>query len=67
MKFEVTDSFAERMDRDDSLRRFRQNFLFPQKDGRDLLYFTGNSLGLQPNTAATYVTEVLDDWKTLCV
>jgi kynureninase len=55
------------MDRDDSLRRFRQNFLFPQKDGRDLLYFTGNSLGLQPTTAATYVTEVLDDWKTLGV
>lgn len=67
MKLEVTDSFAERMDSDDSLRRFRQNFLFPQKDGRDLLYFTGNSLGLQPNTAATYVTEVLDDWKTLGV
>ena len=67
MKFEVTDSFAERMDSDDSLRRFRQNFLFPQRDGRDLLYFTGNSLGLQPNTAATYVTEVLDDWKTLGV
>ncbi len=67
MKFEVTDSFAERMDSDDSLRRFRQNFLFPQRDGRDLLYFTGNSLGLQPNTAATYVTEVLDDWKALGV
>ncbi len=67
MKLGVTDSFAERMDSDDSLRRFRQNFLFPQRDGRDLLYFTGNSLGLQPNTAATYVTEVLDDWKTLGV
>ncbi len=37
------------------------------KQGRELCYLTGNSLGLMPNRARDLVLEELDDWKTLAV
>jgi kynureninase len=55
--------FAERADADDPLRDFRDEFCIPKTDdGRDVLYFTGNSLGLQPKKARDYVMQELDDW-----
>ena len=35
----------------------------PRHAGRDALYFTGNSLGLQPVTAAEYIEGELEDWR----
>ncbi|NJM78548.1 MAG: kynureninase, partial [Flavobacterium sp.] len=32
-----------------------------------VIYFTGNSLGLQPKSAKTYVDEVMNDWANLAV
>jgi kynureninase len=32
-----------------------------------VIYFTGNSLGLQPKRAKTYVDEVMNDWANLAV
>lgn len=55
--------FADRADSEDPLRGFRGRFHFPKTaDGGQTLYFTGNSLGLQPQTAREYVLQELDDW-----
>ena len=52
MTFENTLAYARERDAQDPLRAFRDEFIFPQHDGRDAIYFTGNSLGLQPKAAA---------------
>jgi kynureninase len=65
--FENTLAFAQAQDSTDPLRPFRDEFLFPQKDGRPVIYFTGNSLGLQPKGAAAALKQELDDWAALGV
>jgi kynureninase len=55
-------SHAQARDAADPLRAFRTEFHFPQHDSRDVLYFTGNSLGLQPKAAADALKQELDDW-----
>lgn len=67
MKFEQSANFPERMDLQDALKAFRDRFHFPRHEGKDVLYFTGNSLGLQPKTAAGYVEQELKDWAELGV
>jgi kynureninase len=60
--------YAARMDVDDPLGRFRERFYTPrQPNGEDVIYFTGNSLGLQPKTAREYVDQELKDWEILAV
>ena len=58
---------AEELDAQDELASFRQEFHFPVKDGKPLLYFTGNSLGLQPRSAQKIVNEEMEDWRNLGV
>lgn len=53
---------AKALDAQDPLSAFREKFLIPQHDGRDALYFTGNSLGLQPKAAKDALQQELDDW-----
>ena len=53
---------AKALDAQDPLSSFREKFLIPQHDGRDALYFTGNSLGLQPKSAKDALQQELDDW-----
>ncbi len=65
--FENTLAFAQAQDAADPLRAFRDEFHFPQHAGRDVIYFTGNSLGLQPKGAAAALRQELDDWATLGV
>jgi len=68
LKFEVTESFARKMDEADSLRHFREKFYIPkQPNGEDVIYLTGNSLGLQPKTTQSYIEQELKDWETLGV
>ena len=60
--------FAEAMDAADPLREFRQRFHFPNfPAGGEAIYFTGNSLGLQPKTARGFIDQELDDWASLAV
>ncbi|MFN5845672.1 MAG: kynureninase [Flavobacteriia bacterium] len=61
-QFENTLSFAQLLDADDPLRSFREKFLFPTFHQKTVRYFTGNSLGLQPKAARTYIEEELDAW-----
>lgn len=62
MEYRFTEEFAREMDQQDPLREMRNEYLFPQHDGRDVLYFCGNSLGLQPKGAAASLKQELDDW-----
>ena len=60
--FQNTLDFALALDAKDPLRDLRQEFHFPEHDGRPVVYLTGNSLGLQPKAAANALKQELDDW-----
>ena len=62
MNFENTESFAKSMDDSDPLKSFRDLFYMPIMYGKPAIYFTGNSLGLQPKTTQDYVVDELEDW-----
>lgn len=55
-------AFARQADQQDPLKSYRDRFLFPQHNGHDVVYFTGNSLGLQPKTTQSYIQQELNDW-----
>lgn len=68
MHFSVDEDFARQLDREDSLRLFREKFhLPPGKDGKPVIYFAGNSLGPMPKSARGIVEEELDNWAKLGV
>jgi kynureninase len=67
MTFLNTREFAKKLDQQDDLRKYQDEFIFPKIDGKNAIYFTGNSLGLQPKQAREYVDEVMDDWANLAV
>ncbi len=67
MKYENTIAFAKAQDAADPLKKFRERFYFPQMSGRKVIYFTGNSLGLQPKTTQDFVLKELEDWATFGV
>ena len=62
MNLLLNQKYALEQDAADELRSFRERFIFPQHEGKEVVYFTGNSLGLQPKTVATYIQQELDDW-----
>lgn len=63
MHFENTLAFAQELDKQDALRSYRDRFLFPQHDGKNVLYFTGNSLGLQPKGVKEALIQECEDWE----
>ena len=64
MQFENSKSFAEAMDQKDPLKNFRSQFYIPKnKEGEQLIYLTGNSLGLQPKSTFDYINQELLDWE----
>lgn len=62
MVFENTINFAQQLDAADELATFRSKFYIPIVNGKECIYFTGNSLGLQPKTTQDYVLNELEDW-----
>ena len=62
MNFENTIAFAKGLDENDPLQHFRDHFYIPIVNGRESIYFTGNSLGLQPRTTQEYILNELEDW-----
>lgn len=60
--FQNSIEFAKAQDASDPLRSFRERFHFPQHDGMPVVYFTGNSLGLQPKGVAAILQQEMDDW-----
>ncbi len=67
MIFQNTLEFAKQLDAIDELKEWREEFIFPQHNDRNVIYFTGNSLGLQPRIASKYVDQVMNDWASLAV
>jgi len=67
MIFENSLSFARKMDRLDLLKKFRAQFHIPKVNGKTALYFTGNSLGLQPKSTKKFIDQELTDWAKLGV
>ena len=66
--FEPHLEFALNLDRNDPLAKYRTAFHIPQDEhGNDWLYFTGNSLGLQPKTTKSAIEQELEDWANLGV
>eukprot|EP00416_Gambierdiscus_australes_P022112 CAMPEP_0171064994 /NCGR_PEP_ID=MMETSP0766_2-20121228/6600_1 /TAXON_ID=439317 /ORGANISM="Gambierdiscus australes, Strain CAWD 149" /LENGTH=479 /DNA_ID=CAMNT_0011521065 /DNA_START=47 /DNA_END=1486 /DNA_ORIENTATION=+ len=62
--------FASWMDSQDELAHFREQFHFPtapntaaRSEGDRCIYLCGNSLGLQPKSAQSYVVEELEKWQ----
>lgn len=62
-----TREFAQNLDSKDPLREYNSRFHFPKVNGKKVIYFTGNSLGLQPKNAQKYVDEIMKDWAELAV
>src|SRR5690606_13363259 len=58
---------AERLDAEDTLRGFRDQFLIPRHGDGEQAYFCGNSLGLQPRGVREALLQELDDWAALGV
>ncbi len=67
MSYENSLEFAQRMDADDPLRSYRDQFHIPKINGREAYYFVGNSLGLQPKSARSFVEQELSDWENYAV
>jgi len=60
--------FAKEQDLIDPLAHYRTKFHIPKNSrGKEWLYFTGNSLGLQPKKTKQYIEQELDDWAKLGV
>ncbi|QMU66766.1 MAG: kynureninase [Flavobacteriaceae bacterium] len=63
MTYQNSLKYAQQLDQKDPLSNLRQEFHIPKdKNGNDRLYFTGNSLGLQPKITQQYIQQELDDW-----
>lgn len=67
-QYKTGEDFARAQDQNDQLAHFRNQFHIPKnEDGKDSIYMTGNSLGLQPKITRNYINEELDDWANLGV
>ena len=68
MLYQNSLAYAKQQDSEDSLSHLRNRFHIPKdKNGKDWLYFTGNSLGLQPKSTKEYINQELEDWANLGV
>lgn len=67
MHYQFSEAFALKMDQEDPLKSFRERFLFPKINGKEAIYFCGNSLGLQPKTVTDYLNKELGNWAELAV
>ncbi|MFD2513853.1 kynureninase [Pontibacter locisalis] len=67
MNYQNTLAFAQEQDKQDPLYHFRERFHYPQVNGRDAIYFCGNSLGIQPKSAQMYIDNEMYKWANLAV
>ena len=62
MQFQPSLAFAQQLDALDPLKSFRQQFIIPSANGKEKVYFLGNSLGLQPKRTKDRLQTILNDW-----
>src|ERR1700741_16748 len=63
----MTLEYAKYLDERDDLKDFRKKFYMPVVNGKSVVYFCGNSLGLEPVKAKEYFDIELEDWARLGV
>ena len=64
MTFENSRSFAKTLDQDDPLGSYREKFHYPKNAIKEnIIYFSGNSLGIQPKSVRKYVEKELYVWE----
>lgn len=66
-RFSTDISFAIEADKNDPLASYREQFHFPVKNGKPVIYFCGNSLGLQGKNVQEAVQTELDSWRELAI
>jgi kynureninase len=67
MNFENNLAFAQALDEQNVLRDLRDEYLFPQQNGKPFIYLCGNSLGLQPKIASAALDKQLNNWANYAV
>ncbi|MDT3401738.1 kynureninase [Mucilaginibacter terrae] len=67
MEFQNSAEFAHQLDEQDALHNYRDQFLIPQHNGKDIIYLCGNSLGLQPKSTKQHLDAKLGEWQSLAV
>jgi kynureninase len=59
--YEIGEAFAQKLDSQDPLARFRDRFYIP----KGTIYMDGNSLGLLCKDSESPVLRVLEEWRAL--
>ncbi len=68
LNYQLGIEYAKQQDQQDELASYRNQFYIPKdKYGNELIYMTGNSLGLQPKQTKDYINQELEDWANLGV
>ncbi|MBL7727086.1 MAG: kynureninase, partial [Dinghuibacter sp.] len=68
MQYQNNREFAQQLDAADELKEFRNLFHIPRTpEGKEVIYFCGNSLGLHSQKVSEYVQQELNDWQTFGV
>ncbi len=68
MTYKNTKQFSLQLDKEDELRKYRDEFYMPlQKNGEEHIYLCGNSLGLQAKRTKKFIDQELEDWASLGV
>lgn len=66
MSMQFSLDYAKAQDQKDPLNQFRSKYFIPKgANGQEKIYFSGNSLGLQPKQTRDYVMQDLNDWATM--
>ena len=63
MDYQYTEEFAKQLDQEDTLSSYRLRYKFPQYNNRNVVYLTGNSLGLQSVDVLQSIEQELNDWE----
>jgi kynureninase len=66
-EFNTDPAFAVQQDLDDTISHLKSLFHFPQHEGKDAIYFCGNSLGLQPKSLDAAFQVELCSWSERAV
>jgi len=67
VNFENGIEFAKSLDANDPLKNFRERFMIPSINGKEQIYFLGNSLGLQSKNVREEINKILDQWASFGV
>ena len=63
MNYQKGQDYAKQQDQQDELKYYRNQFHIPtDNNGKEFIYFCGNSLGLQPKSTKESINQELEDW-----